>query len=267
VMPAKTLVYGELRHVGKLGQEIAGLFAGSALSNVPESLTKIRGKYEKALAGSYRRDDQMIGAIGLIFAPEVIKELERMQGAAVSFTGWDDREGPEFVAVVLPGESNAPGFLFRTMLTLAPMKAAGTCEDVTLYRMYSRKFGQPFDKDGKRGNPTEETREFGPLFAMMPGALLAGSPDNIKETIRRIKGKADGPSLGQDKRFQEARKQIDDRPGLFLYGNPGEIMQTMERHFAKDGREVLNVVKTLLNPKGFRSLSYGLGLEKGSLYY
>ena len=35
VMPAKTVVYGELRQVGQLGQEIAGLFGGSALSNVP----------------------------------------------------------------------------------------------------------------------------------------------------------------------------------------------------------------------------------------
>src|SRR5262245_56411966 len=199
VMPAKTLVYGELRHVGRLGQEIAALFAGSALSNVPESLHKIRSKYEKALTGGRWRDTEMLGAMGLVFAPEVVKELERIHGAAASFTGMGKDGEPEFIVVVLPGESNAPGFFFRLMLTMAPMRPVGKCEEVTLYRISYRYFRSGKTKDGKRGKDIEEVREYGPLFAMMPNALLIGSPDNIKETIRRIKGKADGPSLGQSK--------------------------------------------------------------------
>ncbi len=91
VMPAKTVVYVELRQPGQLVKELANLFEGSALGNVPDSLTKLFDR------GDRPRGSEGLSAAGLLFAPEVICEVQRIRGAAVAFTGMgkmDRRESP-----------------------------------------------------------------------------------------------------------------------------------------------------------------------------
>jgi hypothetical protein len=79
LMPAKTLANAEIRHAGKLVKEVGALLKDSALGNVPDSLLKFRTKFDKGPIG--RRMDE-VGVAGLMFAPEVIAELGRLQGAA-----------------------------------------------------------------------------------------------------------------------------------------------------------------------------------------
>src|SRR5436190_10581121 len=99
-MPAKTLLYAELREPGALAKELAGLFEGSALGHVPDSLVKLHAR-----VGSGRNTEEA-AAVGLLWSPEVVKELGRIRGAAVAVPGMDkDEKGmPEFVVIVLPGE-------------------------------------------------------------------------------------------------------------------------------------------------------------------
>src|SRR4051794_11096736 len=104
LLPANTIVYGELRQPGQFAREVASLFEGSALENVPDSLAKLFEGRERP------RHIEGLGAAGLAFAPEVIREVKRLRGAAIALTGMG-RAGPEWVAVILPGDSNGPAFL------------------------------------------------------------------------------------------------------------------------------------------------------------
>src|SRR5262249_35851705 len=128
VLPAKTIAYGELRQPGQLVKEVASLFEGSALGNVPDSLARLFEGRERP----HRMED--VGAAGLLFAPEVSREVPRMRGAAVALTGMG-RMGPEWVAVLLPGDSNGPPFLLRAFLATGPVRPAGQVEGVQLYQL------------------------------------------------------------------------------------------------------------------------------------
>src|SRR4051794_2730613 len=114
VLPAKTIIYGELRQPGQLAKEVASLFEGSALENVPDSLSRLFDDRERP------RHIERLGAAGLPFAPEVIREVQRLRGAAIALTGMG-RMGPEWVAIILPGDSNGPAFLLRAFLATGPV--------------------------------------------------------------------------------------------------------------------------------------------------
>src|SRR5262245_27385362 len=223
LMPAKSVVYVELHQPGQLVKEIASLFEGSALGNVPDSLTKLFDRGERP------RGSEPLGAAGLLFAPEVIRELQRIRGAGVAFTGMG-KMGPEGVAVILPGDSNGPPFLMRAFLAAGPVRPAGEVEGVKLYQLAlggGARFKQdgprpPRRPDDPRTSPPRETKPDprnlnrgdgkvaeqlgrrddravleeregplpGPVFAMTDEALLIGTVDAVKDTVSRIKGKA-----------------------------------------------------------------------------
>src|SRR6266704_2323247 len=113
IMPAKTIGYIELRQPGQLIKEIQGLFEGSVLSK-PEVLKKLQEKYA---ASSFRHGPEEVQAASLLLAPEIPAEIGRIQGAAVALTGIDkdDPRMPEFVAVILPGDSNILRLAFRAI--------------------------------------------------------------------------------------------------------------------------------------------------------
>src|SRR5436190_10624702 len=76
VLPAKTIVYGELRQPGQLVKEIGSLLEGSALENVPDSITKLIDDRKRLRDMEHLgRDTRGLSAVGLFFAPEVIREL------------------------------------------------------------------------------------------------------------------------------------------------------------------------------------------------
>jgi len=292
VLPAKTIVYGELRQPGQLVKEIGSLLEGSALENVPDSLTKLFGDRERP------RHTEGLGAAGLLFSPEVIRELQRMHGAAVALTGMG-KAGPEWVAVVLPGESNGPAFLMRTFLATGPVRPIGECEGVRLYQisMGGSRVGPrpglrerpdirpPRDPDreerkdrgeGERRDDrparavAEERMVHEPVLAITEEALLIGSVDAVKDVVRRVKGKAKGETLSDSRIFNSLRKEVGDRPGLFAYADPAGAMALLPKELPGVGRHELQMLRAfaeLVNLKAFRGAGYGLSLEKGTLRY
>ena len=285
LMPAKTLVYVEIRQAGELFKEIGALLKGSVLSDVPDSLLKVRAKY-KIESGS--RPPEGPGAVGLFFAPEIIAELGRLEGAAVAFTGIDANSEPEFVAVVLPGQCNAPALMMRALLTMGPVRPTETVDGVTLYRQYVsslkisqeyldsnniKKFGRTWQvnvqSDNKPGvplPPPKKGKEFGPVFAMSSGTLLVGSPGEVKQVIQRLKGKNLGSSLAKDATFQEARKQVQDEPGLFAYVNPAELLPILQKAKMKpNDKHAFETLLQVVNPKAVRAVALGLSLHQGNL--
>src|SRR5262249_14218046 len=148
------------------------------------------------------------------------------RGAGIALTGIGGM-GPEWVAVVLPGDSNGPAFLLRAFLATGPVRPAGEVEGVRLYQLVMggpgirppgrgatppRETPRPRDADRDRDErpvrdvpPPEENRAppgahaegppLGPVFALTDEALLIGSGDAVKDTVRRIKGKKNGETL------------------------------------------------------------------------
>jgi hypothetical protein len=247
LFPAKTLGYAEIQQPGQLAKEIGSLFQGSVLGNVPDSLDKLRAKYDK---GGWFRVGQEIGPFGLMLSSEVIQEVSRLKGAAVGITGFGKHGEPEYVAVVLPGGSLAPSFFMRTFLTMERVRVIGKVEGVSIYRAYSRAASKK-----EPGGPVQfEMHEYGPAVARMPGVLFLGSPDAVKEAIRRAKGKAEGDSLAKVEAFQTARKEAYQEPGLFAYADIPHLMDAIEGVVKQKGNAAAyNAVMKLMNPKAFRS--------------
>jgi hypothetical protein len=273
LFPAKTLAYAEIRQPGQLTKEIANLFKGSVLGNVPDSLAKVRAKFKDA-PDRVLRD---IGPFGLMLAPEVFKELGRLDGAAAALTGISERGEPEFLVVVLPGKSYAPTFLARVFMTVDRVQPIAKVEGVTLYQHYWERDDRFDDKgfrDEKDGPRQKEPRKpvrtmGGPAVAMTPTAVFIGTPDVVKDAIRRAKGKAEGESLAASELFQEARKEAASEPGLFVYANVPATMEMVEglvKH-ERHGQQVLAVISKLINPKAFRAVADRLTLSKGTLRY
>jgi hypothetical protein len=275
VLPAGTLGYVELRQPGPLAKEVAGLFKGSVLSNVPDSLARLRARPGANPMGG----PQVAGMFGLLVSPEVIAELGRMQGGAVAFTSLPtDKDPPEYVVIILPGESNAPGLVMRSVLTAVVSGSArtspdgkveqsqtafepvGDVEGVKLYRQVERQSAGP--------GAGPDGRQSGPALAMMPGALLIGTPGAVKDVIRRAKGKAGDPSLASIKAFQEARRELGRGPGLFTYNNAAATLAALDPDkFGPQERESIAAIKGLLNPKVLSTSASGLALERGTLTY
>jgi hypothetical protein len=290
VLPAKTIAYAELRQPGQFAKEVASLFEGSALGNVPDSLAQLFDGHERP------RHLEGVGAVGLLFSPEVIREVRRLRGAGIALTGMG-RMGPEWVAIVLPGDSNGPAFLLRVFLSTGPVRPAGQFEGVRLYQLVmggSRirppeprpEFSpreKPRPRDGERDRdersvredrPPQEAREegppLGPVFALTDEALLIGSVDAVKDVVRRVKGKAKEESLADSKTFNNVRKEVGDQPGVFVYADVAGAMTLLPKELPGIGRhdlEALHAFKELINPKAFQTLAYDLGLEKGTLRY
>lgn len=247
LMPANVWVYGEVRQPGRLVEEIQKLFAGSVLGDVPRSFDKLRSEPRLGRIGM---SEGFIA--GIFLAPEMARELSNLQGVGAAFAGFDANGEPEFLVTVLPGKSNIPPFLMRMFLTMAPVRASETAENVPIYRLSTRRFRQ------------DEPAPDGPAFAMTPSALLIGSPNLVKDAILRLKGKIEG-SLADAAAFQEAARAVETHPGLFAYANPGAILQGLKA-FPR-GAFGVSVIERLISPGTFRGIGYSLGLDKGTFLF
>ncbi len=191
LMPAKVLGYLELRQPGPLVKEIASLFEGSALGNVPDSWHKYIAKMAKGQPVGPMRGFNEVGVVGVIFSPEVVKEVSRIHGAAVAVTGVGRDGMPEFLAVVLPGDCVLPGLGMRALLSAAPVTPVEEVEGVTIYQLAMFGFAearppvravpvqpgvpQPIPGVVPKAPPFEDR----PTFPKPPPAVRGEPPDHV----------------------------------------------------------------------------------------
>ena len=288
LFPAGCLGYAELQNHDELAKEIRNLFKGSYLANVPNSLTKL-----KNLNNIHGEEADFMRILGAALAPEMIRELGRVQGVGVAMI-----HPTEYAVVVLPGKSNVPGLAMRAFLNGRNVKKVGMVEKVALYQMVVRRkptrFKEDFPKDefkekfkpketgkeefgegncGEKFAPpappqNEDAMTVGPVMAMLPGVLVAGSESTVKDIILRAKGKKEGPSLAENKLLKEVRAKMGVKPGAFAFVDMAELkklydqfLQFMPEEEKKRYREILD----LANMKAFRGVGYSVSLEKGSL--
>jgi hypothetical protein len=75
--------------------------------------------------------------------------------------------------------------------------------------------------------------------------------------------------LAESATFKEARKQIEDRPGVFAYATPAPLLSTLEKQLPLRGheREFLAMMHKVVNPKAARAVAVGWSLDQGNLAY
>jgi hypothetical protein len=270
LFPASALAYAEVRQPAQLAKEVGALFRGSSLGNLPGSLSRVGAKYEGAGAFAL---GQELKITGLMLSPEVVKEVGRLKGAGVAFTLGKDGD-LEWVAVVLTGTSQAPAFFMRTYLTMAPVRVIDKVAGVPVYRAYFPTFERvppPAGAGGGRlptqGDPLAKLRYFGPAAAMAPGVVFLGTPEAVKDAVRRAKGKAEGDALSKSEAFQEASGRAGNEPGLFGYGNVAAMVKAMQAMAGPAAEQINATVGKMLNFKAFRSVVYTITLAKGTLRY
>jgi hypothetical protein len=259
LFPADTLVYAELQKPGQLAMEVRELFKGSYLYDVPSSLEELEAKNKKnqiQFGSSW-----WMTRMGMMLAPELVSELQQMQGAAVGFTKFPtgakgDDEG-EWVVVILPGTSNLPTFGMRALLS-ANARKVGAEEGVSLYRTVIRNY---------RFDPPFEEIETGPTMALMPNLILIGTSDAVKQTIKRALGKAEGETLASTKIYQEVVAKVGGKPGLFAFANVPKLMEIVKNvpNIGPEEKIIFDALFDLANPKAFQTAFYSITLEKGTL--
>jgi hypothetical protein len=262
LFPAGTLAYLEFRQPDKLSRELATLFKGSALEDMPALMAKFREK-----RGDQRNwwfEDYTVGTIGLFAGPEVIAEFARLGGGAIAFTGFNKNQEPEIVGIILSGDSNGPTFVMRAFLTMQDsVRKVGVCEGVNLYQEKRIDYSKPI----RKGDPPPVADWRGPVYALMKDGLVIGSSaDGVKDVIRRLKSKTADPSLASVKAFREAAK-VRDKGGLFGYADMGAMMSHIDEAMKKAG-PAANIqwgwFKTLVNPKVGRIATLSVTLDKSN---
>src|SRR4051812_7219199 len=110
LLPAETLACVEVRHPEGLAREVAALFKGSALDDMPATLARFRARMG---ANDSLWILSELGALALFLSPEMIREGGRIEGGILALTGVSKENGPEYVGIVRPGDSNLPGLFMR----------------------------------------------------------------------------------------------------------------------------------------------------------
>jgi hypothetical protein len=274
LLPAETLAYIELRHPERLARELAALGKGSVLDNLPAALAKFRARLADGDSLGWRTEN--VAMLGTLLAPEMFSEAGRLQGALLALTGIS-KAGPEYVAVILSGSSNAPTLYMRAYLAAdSSIRGRGEVEGVGLYRARRRNWRKtekyyPKEKATDKGErvapPAPVYEDDGPTFALLPGGVVFGTEASVKEVIRRAKGKGSTPSLTSVRAYKESAR-LRQQPGLFAYADLAALSGQMDQMFkddtSRDARD-WNAFKKAVKPEAFRSAAISLSLSGGEL--
>jgi hypothetical protein len=278
VIPTTALAYYELRQPGELAKELGALLKGSMLGNLPDSLAKLR----KQMAESGGRYDsgEWMAIFAALSSAELAKELGRIQGVGAAITGMNPREPmPDFIVVVLPGDSNLPHFALRMFLSAYSSGSVGfdgqkrtvhseafepveECEGVKIYRLVSR---TTVIEPGKPPAKPQERIE-GPAIAMTPDMILVGSVNEVKDALQLAAGKSTKKSLAQSADFVKARNELGNEPGLFAYADMAASLKFLEQMpLPPNDQQRLKAILELVNLKAFTNAVQSISLSNGQL--
>jgi hypothetical protein len=265
LLPASTLASVELRQPARVARELAALLKGSAFEDMPGAVARFRAKQANAGEMWYLSD---LTAFSLFLSPEMLAEGGRFRGGILGLTGIDEEKGPRYVGVLLTGDSNVPAIFYRGQMTFGNVRQAGQCEGVSIYQERRVSYNySPAAPGGPAPPPTRTEHDSGPAMALLPGALVFGSPDAIKDVIRRWKGKSGDPSLANVSSYTAARKR-DDRPGLFAYADFAALAAAVEESIPAPERseaEWWAVLRRVLNPRAVPRGTAALTLHNGGV--
>jgi hypothetical protein len=263
LFPAKSVVYVEVAKPGAAANDLAAFLKGTVFENALPALNKLKEKQRP----NGLLDTTEAGLLSAFLGPEMLKEAGRFQGLAAGITGFDKNGEPEFLAAVLTGESQLPGFIMRAFLSAHPdIRKVATVEGIDLYQdMQVQFFEDPLIGPGALP-PVRQAQPVGSLYAYEPGLILVGtSKDQVSAAIRRFKGKDKSPALTAAAEFKEAAAQRD-KPGLFIFADAKALLGRLDDAIKekKDANDfALRAVRRLLPAASVRTVVALLELRDG----
>jgi hypothetical protein len=270
LFPPDSLLYVEVVKPAEIAQNFSALIKGSILEDMIPFMAKWR---EKDQNGGLFLERQMLGMLSAFAGPEILAEVSRLQGAALAITGLDKKQEPNVVFVMLPGQSNLPGFFMRIALMTADMRPAAQVDGITVYGNKPFVFNRvgvavappPLPGAAPPPPPPPPPLE-APFIAYMPGVIvMGGSAESVGDVIKRMKAKNPPPSLIADPGFNE-NSSLRRRAGVFAYGNPNRVLEAILKSDPKSMPPMTITAATeLMNVRGIHSVSAHLSLADGSL--
>jgi hypothetical protein len=273
LLPASTLLYVEFSQPKPIVQELAAMLQGSTLEDLPGFISDFREKHEDDVSYSFR---ETLALVGAFLGPEGLSEAGRLKAGCFAITGFDKNHEPEFLWVLLAGESNIPGFYMRGLLSSSTeFRTVERVEGVRLYRQLNWRRGamkQAFIKDKGIDEPNDqpESRFSGPTMASLPGALIIGSNQaTVRDAVRRARGKSAEQALSASTQFRKTQ-ELRNRPGLFFYADSAALRGEVEKmiqsgRYPQSFTGLWRNLETVCNLKSVDHLAGSLTLQRGGL--
>jgi hypothetical protein len=257
LLPAETLAYLEVHQPARLTREFAALVKGSALEDMAAIMSKFRARMDgKGDEFGPRWESVQYGVFGLFVCPEMLSEAARFDGFILAVTGVT-KNGPEVVAILFPGTSNIPGLYMRSFVMMSGMSGGkGEVEGVPVYRTTSYTF---------TGMGPVQRTETDPSYAMLPGALVIGTHNAVKDVVRRSKRKTGDPDLSNSLLYRNLVKGRD-QAGLYGFADLAALSAQIDAVVKETKAPAAWPAFTaLVNPRALRQLSGALTLQDGNL--
>ena len=260
LFPPGTLAYAELHDPASLGPELAAIVKGSGLEDSLRLVHERRDK-TKNMRDLLAPDDLAI--LSLFASPEIVGEFRKLRGAAVAVTGFNERQQPDIVAVLLTGESQGLGLAMRAYLTVDPaVRKIGVASGVPIFQIHEAEVqngpnGQPLPANEKP--VTEGFHQ--PTFAYTPGVIVVGSNRaDVADVIARFQDSTK-KSLADEPLFQASAAK-NRKPGLFWFTLPGDYCEKIDAINKQTGDLIDDdryaMLKLVANVKAIRTASGGL---------
>lgn len=218
LMPANTLIYMELVQPGRQLEQILEMLQESGLD---ESLEALMNNMQRT--GTRPGGPARPSPLRMILNPSLLSELKKIEGLAFGVTKLNDPatriDDPEFVGILLPGQSQAVRGMVQMLLTMSS-KSVETIGESTLHRL--------------KGNGQH------PIFAAItPDAILLGSPrESVTATVDRLNGEDSASSLADQQRFQRQAGARRQDSVILMYADVHKILSNakdmMETHKAHE---------------------------------
>jgi hypothetical protein len=272
LFPPDSLLYFEVVKPAEISQQVAALTKGTLLEDMVSYMAKWREKDPNGLF----MERQMLGMFSVFLGPEILAEFARLQGIAFAITGVNAKQEPDFAVVLLPGQSNFPGFVLRMIMMEMDMRTAAKVEGETVYGnrpFMFRQMAAPVAAPAAPGAPGAPPPPpppppplEPPFIAWVSGAMVIGnSVEGVSDVVKRIKSKEKRPALSGDADFKEV-SSLRRRAGLFTYANPGRAYDAILKSDKKAiPPELARAAVEILNIKSIRSVAANFALAEGSL--
>jgi hypothetical protein len=187
LFPPGTLAYVELIDPAEFAPQVAALVKGTAFE---DSILLVHARKDAAKTLPELRGKRDLAGLGLLLSPEMLAEAKRLRVAA-GLVGFSAGGDPDFVVVVLTGDSPAAGLAARAYLTMTPtLRRVGEVAGVPVFQ--HRTPNVNLDNDGVPTVQADKPPEPGPhepTYAYTPGLFVFGSSQTaVGHALRRFRG-------------------------------------------------------------------------------
>ena len=267
VFPADTLLYVEVNQPANVAKDLTGYLQGTVFETAAPDFKILR--QPKGQVANFNTSES--GLLTAILAPEMLKEAARFKGVAGGIVGFTKAGDPEWLFIVMPGDSPMPGNLLKAYIAArADIRKVATVEGVDLFQRNVLVFqDDPLLLPGAGDAQGMKPQPVGPIYVNHPGLIVIGSnKDHVSAAIRRSRISLKLPSLSTIASFKTL---LDERakPGILVFADARRLMEQLDRH-EKAHREsdssLWQALRNLLPASSITSLVARLEIKDNALH-